>query len=260
MTEHETKFQLFSEVNSILYGESYIYLLHSRNHRTSIDDSPERGLDAARLLNATQNDSTSSSNITESGAISPLKSKQKSKKKSKPSRIPRREVRWRLDSSMNRMNRSLGSIARRFEDYLDCFQSSSSDYPLRRIIGSNNADSRRISHQCPEYLREEINLTSDVSRSAIISYRYPDQGELCSVCGQLVQHSKTSFTAEAFNRDESMNLAPPPQGPGVVHHVGPSHHHHRLPPPHHHHVVHHHHSSTSLPPGGVGSVPIVHSP
>ena len=29
ITEHETKFQLFSEVNSILYGESYIYLLHS---------------------------------------------------------------------------------------------------------------------------------------------------------------------------------------------------------------------------------------
>ena len=56
------------------------------------------------------------------------------------------------------------------------------------------------------------------------------------------------------------NSAPPPQGPGVVHHVAPSHHHHR-PPPHHHHVVHHHHhSSTSLPPGGVGSAPIVHSP
>ena len=59
--------------------------------------------------------------------------------------------------------------------------------------------------------------------------------------------------------------APPPQGPGIVpqhhHHVAPSHHHHHhRPPPHHHHVVHHHHSSTSLPPGGVGSAPIVHSP
>ena len=58
--------------------------------------------------------------------------------------------------------------------------------------------------------------------------------------------------------------APPPQGPGVVpqhhHHVAPSHHHHHHRPPHHHHVVHHHHSSTSLPPGGVGSAPIVHSP
>ena len=62
--------------------------------------------------------------------------------------------------------------------------------------------------------------------------------------------------------------APPPQGPGVVphHHIVPSHHHHRPPPPHHHHVVHHHHgqgqshTSTSLPPGGVGSTPIVHSP
>ena len=58
---------------------------------------------------------------------------------------------------------------------------------------------------------------------------------------------------------------PPPQGPGMVpqqhhhHHVAPSHHHHHH-RPHHLHVVHHHHSSTSLPPGGVGSAPIVHSP
>ena len=39
----------------------------------------------------------------------------------------------------------------------------------------------------PGYLREEIILTSDVSRSAVISHEHPSQSELCSVCGQLVQ-------------------------------------------------------------------------
>ena len=111
---------------------------------------------------------------------------------------PRREVQWRLD--LGASNRNLDLIARRFGDYLDCFLSTSSDSPLRRIRASNGAYSRRwTSHQCPGYLREEITLTSDVSKSAIISHEYPNQSELCSLCGQLVQYQETRYRENEVN-------------------------------------------------------------
>ena len=46
-------------------------------------------------------------------------------------------------------------------------------------------------HHCPGYLREEITLASDVSKSAIISHTFPSQCEVCSICGQLVQYKNT---------------------------------------------------------------------
>ena len=92
------------------------------------------------------------------------------------------------------------SIARRFGDYLDCFISTSSNSPLRRIRASNGAYSRLwTSHQCPGYLREEITLTSDVLKSAIISHEYPNQSELCSVCGQLVQYQEARYRENEVN-------------------------------------------------------------
>ncbi|EDR10408.1 uncharacterized protein LACBIDRAFT_317298 [Laccaria bicolor S238N-H82] len=98
-------------------------------------------------------------------------------------RTPRREVRWQLDKSAN--NRSLESIVRRFEDYLDCVSASSADSPLRRITVLGH---KRISHRCPGYLREEITLAADVSRSVVVAHQYPSQSEICTICGQLVQH------------------------------------------------------------------------
>ena len=113
-----------------------------------------------------------------------------SPKKLKLKRPPRREVQWRFCMDMER-NRNLDSIARRFGDYLDCFLSSSSDPPLRRIKASKETYSRlQTLHQCPGYLREEISLTTDVARSAIISHEFPSPSELCSVCGQIVQHQE----------------------------------------------------------------------
>ena len=70
----------------------------------------------------------------------------------------RREVRWHLDIGTN-TNRNLDSIARHFGEYLECFVSSPSGLPLRRIRASREAYSQlRTSHQCPGYLREEITL------------------------------------------------------------------------------------------------------
>jgi len=98
-------------------------------------------------------------------------------------KTPRREVRWKLDKSAT--NRSLESIVRRFEDYLDCVSASSADSPLRRITASPH---KSVSHRCPGYLREEITLTVDVSRSVVVAHQYPSQSEICTICGQLVQN------------------------------------------------------------------------
>ena len=109
-----------------------------------------------------------------------------SMEKPKSRRTPRREVRW-LD--LGAKNRSLESIKRRFEDRLDRFLSSSSKSLLRRIKSPMDSKRRHDVHQCPGYLREEITLASDVSKSVIVSHAFPSQSEVCSICGQLVQYN-----------------------------------------------------------------------
>ena len=103
----------------------------------------------------------------------------------KTSRTPRREV-WWLD--LGAKNQSLESIKGRFEDCLDRFLPSSSNSLLRHIASPINNRLRHNLHQCPGYLREEITLASDVSKSVIISHAFPSQSEVCSICGQLVQY------------------------------------------------------------------------
>ena len=158
----------------------------------SIDDSPEResvvydreGFPRATLedeeglsdVSASENedvDGSNPSNPTE---------------KPKPRRSPRREVRW---VDLGAKNRSLELIKRRFEDRLDRFPSSSTDSLLRHIISPMDSRQRRNLHQCPGYLREEITLASDVSKSVIVSHAFPSQSEVCSICGQLVQYNHT---------------------------------------------------------------------
>ena len=120
--------------------------------------------------------------------------------KPKPRRTPRREVRW-LD--LGAKNRSLESIKRRFEDRLDRFPSSSTDSLLRHIISPMDSRQRRNLHQCPGYLREEITLASDVSKSVIVSHAFPSQSEVCSICGQLVQYNRTEPSI-VVNDDEKL--------------------------------------------------------
>ena len=100
-------------------------------------------------------------------------------------RTPRREV-WWLD--LGGKNQSLESIKRRFEDCLDRFLPSSSNSLLRHITSPMDNKLRHNLHKCPGYLREEITLASDVSKSVIVSHTFPSQSEICSICGQLVQY------------------------------------------------------------------------
>jgi len=161
--------KLFSETNSILYR-----------------DSPERRFnvyDTEELLPPSQNVSEHVSSISESQPMSiPLNST----RDPKLGRTPRREVWWRLHTIAS--NGSLDSIAQQFEDYIYCFLSPSSDSLLRRIKAPTDPYHSRTYYLCPGYLREEITLTPDVSRCAIIFHEYPSQSELCSGCGQLVQY------------------------------------------------------------------------
>ena len=141
------------------------------------DDSPERELDADDLVEiysrVVQTNREGHSNVA--GDVS-------SSTEVRTSHKTRREVRWKFDKSTN--NRSLESIVRRFDDCIDCASASPADSPLRRITVS--AD-KRVSHHCPGYLREEITLTVDVSRSVVVAYQYPSQSEICTICGQLVR-------------------------------------------------------------------------
>ena len=104
----------------------------------------------------------------------------------KPSQKPRREVWWR-DSGAT--NHSLQSIGRCFEDRLNSSILSSSNSLLRRIRSPKDDDLRRNLHQCPGYLREEITLTCDLSRSVIVSHAFPGLSERCSICHQVVQYT-----------------------------------------------------------------------
>ena len=105
----------------------------------------------------------------------------------KPSRKPRREV-WWLDLG-TATNHSLMSIGRCFEDRLNWSLLSSSNSLLRHIRSAKDDNLRRNLHQCPGYLREEITLTCDLSKSVIVSHAFPGPSERCSICHQLVQYT-----------------------------------------------------------------------
>ena len=153
------------------------------------DDSPERELDADDLVEnysrVVQTNREGHSNVA--GNVSSSTEVGTSRK------APRREVRWKLDKSAN--NRSLESIVRCFQDCLDCVSASSADPPLRRITASPH---KWVSHRCPGYLREEIALTADVSRSVVIAHQYPSQSEICTICGQLVQQAQQQQDPTTF--------------------------------------------------------------
>ena len=103
--------------------------------------------------------------------------------------LTRREVWWRrLDNATSHSPQSLEAIARIFADRLAAFASISFFSPLRRIRAGCGSHFPRPLHCCPGYSREEINLASDISRSAIITHEYPSESEVCLGCGQLVRY------------------------------------------------------------------------
>ena len=161
------------------------------------DDSPERELNADDSVEiysrVVQTNREGHSNVAEDVSSST---------EVRTSHKTRREVQWKLDKSAK--NRTLKSIVRHFDDYLNCVPTSLGDSPLRRITASPH---KLVSHRCPGYLREEITLTADVSRSVVITHQYPSQSEICTICGQLVQHPSNPVPHHTTKR----RRPPPPK-------------------------------------------------
>ena len=125
----------------------------------STGDSPERKLDAYETTAL-----EGASNPFESEAIPNASYSAELTESPESSRTPRREV-WWVDQGTT--NQNLNSIWQCFEDRLNHSLLFSSTSLLRRINSRADNHLRRNLHQCPGYLREEMTLTSDVSRSAI---------------------------------------------------------------------------------------------
>ena len=156
-----------------------------------------------------EHDENTSSLSESESAIEAVSNRSNQKKTLKPNRKPRREV-WWLDLGSN--NHSLTSVGRCFEDRLNWSLLSSSNPLLRHIRSPKDDNLRRSLHKCPGYLREEIALTCDLSKSVIVSHTFPDLSERCSICHQLVQYLPTP---------NSLPL-PPMEGPLMFNHVNSS--------------------------------------
>jgi len=181
ITEHGDEFSSSPRLILSYMASTCIYPIIPGNDQrwTLIDDSPDRWIlnNNFILPPATVSYSEGTSNISssESGLTNP-----RLVERPKSSQPPRREVRW-VNLAAN--NRSLESIAHHFQDYIDCFLSPSSS-TLRHIRALD--DLYPAFHACPGYLREEIILTAEVSKSAIVSHAFADPGERCSFCGKIV--------------------------------------------------------------------------
>jgi hypothetical protein len=151
----------------------------------STDDSPKRefdGYDSEGLPTATmEHDSEGSTSNLEAipNPSNPIKNP-------KPNRKPRREVWW---LELFATNHTLESIGRCFEDRLNRYLLSSSNSLLRHVRSLKDYNLRQNLHQCPGYLREEITLSCDLSKSAIVTHAFPGPGERCSICHQLVEYT-----------------------------------------------------------------------
>ena len=115
---------------------------------------------------------------------------------SNPMEKPRREV-WWLD--LGATDQSLKSIRRCFSDRLNRSLLSSSNSLLRHIRSPEDGNLRRILHRCPGYLRQEITLTYDLSKSAIVSHTFPGPSERCSICHQLVQYTYCEYSPSSLD-------------------------------------------------------------
>ena len=166
----------------------------------STDDSPEREFDvlvndSEDLPAATLELEESTSNLSESETISNYSNP--IEKNLNPNRKPRREVWW---FDLGATNQSLKSIGRRFENRLNWSLLSSSNSLLRHVKSLKDDNLRRDLHQCPGYLCEEITLSCDLSKSAIVSHAFPGPSERCSICHQLVRYTYS----ESFGYNSSV--------------------------------------------------------
>ena len=102
---------------------------------------------------------------------------------SEPKRLAeasRRELIWRPREG-NSLN--MDRISQQFRSLAEDAIRASSHSPLQRRQARS---APKTPHRCLGYNLEEIALTPDVSKSAIVSLSTPTPGEICSLCGGVV--------------------------------------------------------------------------
>ncbi|KAJ7432098.1 hypothetical protein B0H11DRAFT_2127452 [Mycena galericulata] len=89
---------------------------------------------------------------------------------------PRRDYVWR---DQERGQQSLATVSRRIASDLEVNLSSSG--LINRLAVD---DSHKLHHECTDYIREEITLTTRASDSAVVSRNRPSLDEICQICHQ----------------------------------------------------------------------------
>ena len=163
-------------------------------------------------METVEHDENTSSLSESESAIEAVSNRSNQRKTLKPNRKPRREV-WWLDLGTN--NHSLTSVGQCFEDRLNWSLLSSSNPLLHHIRSPKDDNLRRSLHQCPGYLREEIALTCDLSKSVIVSHTFPGLSERCSICHQLVQYLPTPI--QPSQQDDALAQICPTNNSSAIH-------------------------------------------
>jgi len=101
-----------------------------------------------------------------------------------PRRVPRRSRRELVWKSQEHETAPLEDIARQFQGFLITF---TTELTFNRRHGRY---STKTAHRCPGYNRIEITLTSDITRSAIVSHLTPTPHEICPICKEIVKDAE----------------------------------------------------------------------
>ncbi|KAE9406032.1 hypothetical protein BT96DRAFT_295733 [Gymnopus androsaceus JB14] len=111
---------------------------------------------------------------------------------------PRREIIWDcsgFSSSRSSLVCICQSYGSRIHTENNCLQ----------IPHRFGRSSSKYIHACKDYLREEVTLTPDAFRNAVLIYRQPSLHERCGLCGEL-QQDDNEEEVRVYNIDASSHL------------------------------------------------------
>ncbi|KAF5346984.1 hypothetical protein D9758_010101 [Tetrapyrgos nigripes] len=99
---------------------------------------------------------------------------------------PCRELVWITSS---RGSTTLDSVARQYTNRLHIHHLNETSLLSRRFQVTRK--SFQVRHRCQGYSKEEITLTCSIKNNAIVAHTIPSPGEMCPVCGSVVEEEGT---------------------------------------------------------------------
>ncbi|KAF5348068.1 hypothetical protein D9758_010020 [Tetrapyrgos nigripes] len=132
---------------------------------------------------------------------------------SERSAIYRRELLWRESEHGSRSVAAVARCYRQLWEHLNLTVGQS--YPSYAMPRKQAARPLRIVvHRCQGYRKEEITLTSDISKNAIVSHSIPSLHEICPVCKEIVEEEE--FRCACDGNDDGISptiKSPNPRNP-----------------------------------------------